>query len=93
MKFFSRSERAPILQDWLIAGLHAGLRPVEWAQESARISGCRAWLNVVDAKATNGRANGASRTLDISDFSDETFGAVDHAPLDGCRSSENGFLM
>ena len=35
----------------------------------------------------------ASRTLDISDFSDETFGAVDHAPFDGCRSSENGFLI
>jgi hypothetical protein len=66
---------------------------VEWAQESARISGCRAWLNVVDAKATNGQANGASRTLDISDVSDETFGAVDHAPFDGCRSFENGFLI
>jgi hypothetical protein len=73
--------------------IHAGLRPVEWAQESARIYGGRPWLNVVDAKATNGRANGASRTLDISDFSEETFGAVDHAPFDGCRSSENGFLI
>jgi hypothetical protein len=55
-----------------MAGLHAGLSPAEWAQESAPIS--RRWtgLHAIGAKARNGRANGASRTLDISDFSDET---------------------
>jgi hypothetical protein len=81
---FSRSERAPILQDWLIAGIHTGLRPIEWAladlevrQDPTRFTGRRAWLHVVNAKATNGRANGTTRTLDISGFSDETFGAVE----------------
>jgi hypothetical protein len=68
VKFFSRSERPPILQDWLMAGLHAGLSPVEWAQESAPISRRWARPHAIGAKATNGPANGASRTLDISDF-------------------------
>jgi hypothetical protein len=42
-----------------MAGLHAGLSPVEWAQESAPIS--RRWtgLHAIGAKARNGRANGS----------------------------------
>jgi hypothetical protein len=84
VRFFSRSERAPILQDWLVAGMNTGLSPIEWEladlemrQDPTRFSGRRAWLHVVNAKATNGRAYCISRTLDISDFSDETFGAVE----------------
>jgi hypothetical protein len=81
---FSRSKHAPILGDWLVAGVNTGLRPTEWAlaalevrQDPTRISGRRAWLHVVNASATDGHAIDVSRTLDISDFSDETFGAVE----------------
>lgn len=43
-------------------GVELGLRPCEWVH--ARIDGSR--LVVINAKATNGRANGTSRDLELS---------------------------
>lgn len=45
------------------AGVHTGLRPVEW--ESARLTPDETGLAVRNAKATNGRANGEARTVPI----------------------------
>ena len=77
---FSRSQMVPCLQDWMVAGIHSGLQPSEWAtailetrQDPNHMQPRRAWLHVVNAKATHG----AHRTLDISDFSDATFAAVE----------------
>lgn len=80
LKYFSRSKFAPYLADWLVAGVATGLRPIEWATTELEIkdeNGRRqAWLYVLNAKATNGRANGVVRTLDLSNFSDDTLRAV-----------------
>lgn len=88
LKYFSRSKFAPSLADWLVAGISTGLRPIEWATTELEIKnegdGQReAWLYVLNAKSTNGRANGVVRTLDLSNFSDETLRAVQ-------RMSETG---
>ncbi len=59
------SKRAAL---WLMAGLATGLRPCEW--ENARLSEDGRTLNVLNAKATNGRATGISRVVpvDAGDF-------------------------
>lgn len=74
---FSRSKLSNILLDWLYAGILTALRPVEWrATELQEIEddnapyGRRAYLYVINAKATNGRGTGQSRTLDLSSFPD-----------------------
>lgn len=77
LRAFSRSKLAPILVDWLEAGLKTGLRPAEWRatdleirEDATAAYGRRAYLYVVNAKATNGRGTGVSRTLDLSAFLD-----------------------
>lgn len=83
LRHFSRSGLAPVLADWLVAGIWTGLRPVEWQatelevreDRSAKL-GRRAWLYVLNAKSTNGRGNGVVRTLDVSGFSDDALRAV-----------------
>lgn len=69
----SRSERASAVSDWLRAGVATGLRPVEWA--TARLDGDA--LVVRNAKSTNGRGNGLTRTLDLSGLAEADFGAVE----------------
>ncbi|MGN4191793.1 site-specific integrase [Burkholderia gladioli] len=54
------SKRAAL---WLMAGLATGLRPCEW--ENARLSEDGRALNVLNAKATNGRATGISRVVPV----------------------------
>jgi integrase len=83
LRFASRSQAVPWLRDWMIAGINTGLSPAEWSavdleirEDRGRTRGRRVWLHVINAKATHGGANGSSRTLDISDFSDEAFEAV-----------------
>ena len=61
-----RSRYAEAAMVWLHAGLLTGLRPVEW--RSSRIEGST--LIVRNAKATNGRANGAERRLLLHNFSE-----------------------
>ncbi len=69
---------------WLIAGMATGLRPSEW--EAATLSyvpdpkvrrGRRVYLHVANAKATNGRANGERRTLELTNLSDDGLDAVE----------------
>jgi hypothetical protein len=61
------SEVARVTILWLVAGYATGLRPCEW--RSAVLTEdehARPVLQVVNAKHTNGRANGATRTLALS---------------------------
>jgi hypothetical protein len=82
LRHFSTSKYAPILADWMVAGLATGIRPKEWMATSLEIveeDGSEersVWLYVLNAKATNGRANGAVRTLDLSGMRDETVSAI-----------------
>lgn len=80
---FSNSKYSLILADWMVAGITTGLRPIEWQATDVEViedpnapDGRWVWLYVLNAKATNGRGNGLVRTIDISDFDDETIGAV-----------------
>lgn len=49
---------------WLMAGLATGLRPCEW--QDAKLSTDGTALVVRNAKATNGRATGESRTVPVN---------------------------
>lgn len=83
LKYFSKSKHADVLVDWMIAGVATGLRPIEWQATDLEIKddpastfGRHVWLYVVNAKATNGRGNGAHRTIDLSGCQEETIAAV-----------------
>lgn len=80
----SHSSYVRPLAAWIVAGMATGLRPSEW--EAATFSyvddprarrGRRVYLHVANAKATNGRANGERRTLDLTNLSDEGLEAVE----------------
>jgi len=82
MRQISRSAAVEWLDDWLVAGISTGLRPGEWSLAQLEVRRLphgqrKIWLHVVNAKATNGRGNGTFRTLDISDFCDETLEAIE----------------
>lgn len=78
----SRAQATDWLDDWLVAGINTGLRPGEWPlaylerRTDPRNGARRVWLHVVNAKQTNGRANGTYRTLDISSYRNETLEAI-----------------
>lgn len=57
----SKHPYADLARGYLRHGIELGLRPCEWAD--ARMDG--SCLVVINAKATNGRANGMSRSLDL----------------------------
>lgn len=57
---------------WLVCTLETGLRPCEWS--SASLTGTT--LVVKNAKATNGRAHGESRTLDLFRASNKVVGSI-----------------
>lgn len=83
LRFLSSSKYGHTLADWLVAGLATGLRPVEWMATSLEVSedpdaprGRYVWLYVLNAKSTNGRGNGAARTIDLSNVRDETVDAI-----------------
>lgn len=91
LRNFARSKYAPVVADWMVAGVVTGLRPIEWAATDLEIrdddrmpNGRAVWLYVLNAKATNGRAIGVARTIDLSYCSEDVIGAVR-------RMSENGF--
>lgn len=80
---FSKSKYSLVLADWLVAGITTGLRPIEWqatdievVEDEGAPNGRWVWLYVLNAKATNGRSNGLVRTIDISEFDDQTVGAI-----------------
>lgn len=83
LRSFCRSKLAPVLVDWLRAGIMTGLRPVEWrcsdlveVADPNSAYGRRAFLYVLNAKATNGRGTGVARTLDLSAFPDDALEVV-----------------
>lgn len=83
LQTFNRSRMAPVLADWLRAGILTGLRPTEWQatdletrDDPDALYGRRVFLYVLNAKATNGRGTGLVRTLDLSAFLDEDIAVV-----------------
>ena len=77
----SRSQAVPWLREWLLAGIHTGLQPSEWAAAVLEVRADpkmprrrRAWLHVLNAKAPG--TDAVQRTLDISNFSDDAFEVV-----------------
>lgn len=97
LRHFSRSKLAPTLIDWMVAGVSTGLRPIEWATTDLEIredpnapNGRRVWLYVLNAKSTNGRANGVVRTIDISNFADDTLRAIRNMSSNGADWLSNG---
>lgn len=89
LRHFSRSKMAPILIDWLIAGIRTGLRPIEWratdVEERQTSQGIRIWLHVLNAKATNGRAHGITRTLEITHLEHDVVAAIRRMSANGLQ--------
>jgi hypothetical protein len=80
---FLRSEARFWLSDWMVAGVHTGLRTSEWAATSLetiidpdRPHGRRALLYVLYTNPNVEGANAIQRTLDISNFSEEVYETV-----------------
>jgi hypothetical protein len=80
LPLLSRSKMVVPLQDWMVAGATTGLQPAEWAtaflemwQDPKQPQERRVWLHVVNAKGEHS----AYRTLDISNFSEAAYAAVD----------------
>lgn len=61
-----RHRFANALRTWLLASRLTGLRPSEWEHAGLAEIGGRPCLIVKNGKATNRRANGTFRTLDLS---------------------------
>lgn len=61
-----RHAYANALRTWLLASRVTGLRPSEWEDAGLSAIDGRTCLVVKNGKATNSRANGAYRTLDLS---------------------------
>lgn len=61
-----RHKFANALRTWLLASRLTGLRPSEWEYAGLTEIGGRPCLTVRNGKATNSRANGEFRTLDLS---------------------------
>ena len=83
LRLYSRAEHASALADWLNAGVLTALRPAEWKctdlieiPDPVMAYGRRAYLHVLNAKATNGRGTGVVRTLDLSAFPDEHLATI-----------------
>jgi len=93
------SDLAYTLRAWLRAGLATGLRPDEWQAtqvvtmpDPSHPRHERIYLFVLNAKSTNGRANGKARTLEITDFTQETLNAVMHMSETGYRWALDGLF-
>nr|WP_305910468.1 hypothetical protein [Methylomarinum sp. Ch1-1]MDP4523219.1 hypothetical protein [Methylomarinum sp. Ch1-1] len=67
-----KSEYDSVVITWLSAGLLVGLRPIEW--KDARLDGTR--LIIRNAKATNSRACGEYRVLDLKHFDQINFSMI-----------------
>lgn len=94
LRMRSWSKYTGFLRNWLRAGLATGLRPDEWRSTTIMVheasTGDRIYLFVANAKATNGRGNGAVRSIDITDFSEETKLAIEQMSSDGARWEADG---
>ena len=83
----SRSVYAKMGSLWLRANLHVGLRPKEWA--SAQIDNEQRTLTVKNAKNTNGRSHGETRTLHLADLEDDQWQLVCTMAAEFARLTEN----
>lgn len=68
----SNVQNRAILADCLIAQSVVGARPIEWWKACYLDNGGQPILNIMNAKSTNGRGNGAERDFDLADLSHET---------------------
>jgi hypothetical protein len=59
------------LRAWLRSSVITGLRPIEWKNSLFFSHEGQPALKILNAKATNGRGNGESRTLLLKDVSDD----------------------
>jgi hypothetical protein len=77
----SRSQTGCWLTDWMIAGVHTGLRPDEWSltdieEQPNHPQGEKFWLHVFNVHVTETRLANSFRTIDLSNLSIETRRAV-----------------
>lgn len=84
------SEYAVHLREWLRAGIATGLRPDEWKATEVVHNPREILLFVMNAKNTNGRANGILRTLDITGFTARNLAAIRHMSDEGLKHAEAG---
>jgi hypothetical protein len=82
------SRRSYDTRDWLVAAVATGLRPGEWRE--AVLDEVNAKLTVRNEKATNGRALGTHRTLDLSRHGIRDMAAIRRMCERGCRWHANG---
>ncbi|WP_158933114.1 hypothetical protein [Acidisphaera sp. S103] len=92
LRVASRSRLAPVLIDWLWAGVLTGLRPGEWRAAAVVVEDGRVLLITENEKATNGRGLGPTRTLDISAFSRRDLECVIRMAAVGARWSVDGIF-
>jgi hypothetical protein len=62
---------------WLLAGILTGLRPSEWQSAQLEDKGGGRVLVIRNAKNTNGRAHGETRTIRLHKISDQDFETID----------------
>lgn len=67
----TQSLYAALASRWLKANMHVGLRPMEW--RLAALDAEQRTLTVMNAKHTNGRAHGVTRTLHLMDLGQDAW--------------------
>jgi len=72
------------LTDWLASSVLTGLRPQEWSRAEMKDIDGEAALVVINAKATNGRAHGPTRTILLGGLSRQEIDLV-RRHADRCR--------
>jgi hypothetical protein len=98
---FSRSKARPWLIDWMLASIHTGLWPWEWAatdleviSDFSRPQGRLVLLHVLNTNSNAARAKPVQRTLDISNFSEDAYETVRrHAERAAAWSKSQQFDM
>ena len=72
----SNNQWSDALRIWISAGCLTGLRPIEW--KTAELHPESSTIIVQNAKATNGRSIGKTRSIDISHLNDSERKDVEH---------------
>lgn len=85
------------LADLMLATLHTGLRPTEWqltkavrARDEQGYEADFYEIRLMNAKATNGRAPGVTRTLMLKGLSSEAVNAIFRTSSVGCEYANKG---
>lgn len=74
--FLSNKKWHDELRAWLRASIITGLRPVEWKNTQFFMYNETPALKILNAKSTNGRGNGETRTLLLSNVSQEDLQSI-----------------